>query len=355
MSGFSQTCHLVNHDWFKGNSLLQGPTADKNRGFNGNGADVLLCTEQGAKVAMHRIVVERCTKILDALSSHDLKELRDPFGYLVIVLQGVTDETLQALSHLLYTGECQGPSEETRLCVKELLSANVTCQLHPNFMDEIKTDYSNTDDVFDMNDDMSLIQNLPPQQLDMDRKDSSGRDTDTVIDIDAISQIMNDTVDGDNNGCSSAYDSHLLSSKKPAAASPCLSSSSGPKKRKMSGLTKTKSSSTFAHHETKSVETDSDPSDGPKRRLALKGVGVDTQNSKENLVKTDPKRHPCSRHYCEKRFHSASQKLRHERQIHTEKRPFLPWYRCDQCEKSFATLADAKKHKCRWYSYERKR
>jgi len=244
-------------------------------------------------------------------------------------------------------------SKEAKLRVKELLSANVTSQLLSSFMDEIKT--SNTDDVFDMNDDMSLIQNLPPQQRDLDNRNNSDNDTDTVFDIDVINQIMNDTVDGDNR-CSSLDDSDLQNSKKPAAASPCLSSSSGPKKRKMSRFTKTKSSSSFAHHETKNVETDSGPSDGPKRRrrkqeLAFRSVGVDTQNSKENLVKTDPKRrHPCL--YCEKRFHSASNKLRHEMRIHTGERP----YTCDQCEKSFVTKADARKHKNRWHSkHERKR
>ena len=71
-----------------------------------NGADVILSTENGIKVAFHKVIVERFTNIFDALESANIEELRDPFGSLVIILPGVEYETLQALSHLLYAGEC---------------------------------------------------------------------------------------------------------------------------------------------------------------------------------------------------------------------------------------------------------
>merc|ERR1719394_1388605 len=71
-----------------------------------NGADVILSTENGLKFAFHKVIVERFTNIFDALESASIEELRDPFGSLVIILPGVEYETLQALSHLLYTGEC---------------------------------------------------------------------------------------------------------------------------------------------------------------------------------------------------------------------------------------------------------
>ena len=108
-------------------SLMPGP--DKTRqlllGDYSNGANVVLCTEQGFRVALHEVLVKRFTNLLDTFDSTGIEKMRDPFGSLVIVLQGVEEETLQALAQLLYTGECFIKSEE----VKEILALGVTSEL----------------------------------------------------------------------------------------------------------------------------------------------------------------------------------------------------------------------------------
>ena len=94
-------------------SLLPGPEkAIQLLGNSCNGANVVLCTEQGFRVSLHEVLVRRFTNLLDAFDSTGIEELRDPFGSLVIVLQDLDKETLQALVQLLYTGECFIKSEE---------------------------------------------------------------------------------------------------------------------------------------------------------------------------------------------------------------------------------------------------
>ena len=80
-------------------SLLPCPeTAMQPLGNSCNGANVVLCTEQGFKVSLHEVLVRRFTNLLDVFDSTSIEELRDPFGSLVIVLQKVEDETLQSLT-----------------------------------------------------------------------------------------------------------------------------------------------------------------------------------------------------------------------------------------------------------------
>ena len=116
---------------------------------------MVLCTDQGFKVYMHEILVKRYTNLLDAFES--IEGLRDPFGLLVIVLQGVRAETLQALCHLLYTGECKVASEEDLQALRNILEESIdTVQPDTKIKTElseactIKREPSDQDDVFDM-------------------------------------------------------------------------------------------------------------------------------------------------------------------------------------------------------------
>ena len=98
-------------------------------GNSSNGANVVLCTEQGFRVSLHEVLVRRFTNLLDAFEATVIEEMRDPFGTLVIVLQGVQGETLMALAQLLYTGECLIQSEGAEETLKEILALGVNSEL----------------------------------------------------------------------------------------------------------------------------------------------------------------------------------------------------------------------------------
>ena len=110
-------------------TLVPGPVKKCGLYGSSNGANVVLCNDDGSKVLMHEILVRRFTNILDAFDSTSVEGLRDPFGSLVIILQGVEHETLQAVSNLLYTGECQITSEKSKQALAQILASSVTSQL----------------------------------------------------------------------------------------------------------------------------------------------------------------------------------------------------------------------------------
>jgi len=110
-------------------TLVPGPVKKCGLYGSSNGANAVLCNDDGSKVLMHEILVRRFTNLLDAFDSTSIEELRDPYGSLVIILQGVDHETLQAISHLLYTGECQIASEEIMQALTQILASSVTAQL----------------------------------------------------------------------------------------------------------------------------------------------------------------------------------------------------------------------------------
>ena len=118
-------------------SLLPDPDSDTQiMAQLSYGANVVLCTEKGFSISLHEVLVRRMTNLLDAFGS--VEELRDPFGTLVIVLQGVKSETLKALAQLLYTGECCIKSEKaketlTNIIASELLgSPEVDTEVQPS-------------------------------------------------------------------------------------------------------------------------------------------------------------------------------------------------------------------------------
>jgi len=135
-----QFSRIFNGEW---ESVLQSlepsPSRDSALLANGSGANVVLCTEQGFKVSMHEVVVNRCTNILDAFDSSAIEELRDPFGRLLIVLQDVKQETLNALSQLLYTGECFIESDESHENLTDLLASSVTKAMEIPIKKEVNT------------------------------------------------------------------------------------------------------------------------------------------------------------------------------------------------------------------------
>merc|ERR1712029_178082 len=81
----------------------------------GNGANIVPCTEDGFKVTMHEVIVRRFTNIFNFLGeTTDMEELRDPYGLIVFVLQGVKGQTLKGISDFLYTGVCLVHSNHTK-------------------------------------------------------------------------------------------------------------------------------------------------------------------------------------------------------------------------------------------------
>ena len=106
-------------------SLMPRPSKKTQLFGSSNGANVVLCTKQGFRVYLHEVLIRKFTKLLDAFDSASIEELRDPFGTLVIVLQGVKSQTLKALAQLLYTGECCIKSEKAKETLTNILAPEV--------------------------------------------------------------------------------------------------------------------------------------------------------------------------------------------------------------------------------------
>merc|ERR1712029_196095 len=88
----------------------------------GNGANIVLCTEDGFKVTIHEILVRKFTKIFSLVgNTTDLDQWRDPYGLIVFVLQGVKKQTLEGLYEFLYTGVCSVYSSDTMNNILSLL------------------------------------------------------------------------------------------------------------------------------------------------------------------------------------------------------------------------------------------
>ena len=130
MPTFYTTIQMTNDELSNAlKSLLPGPDKTTQLFGSTNGANVVLCTDQGYKVSLHEVLIRRFTTLLNGFDSTSIEELRDPFGSLVIVLQDVDKETLQALAQLLYTGECIIQSEEGKETLTEILALGVTSEL----------------------------------------------------------------------------------------------------------------------------------------------------------------------------------------------------------------------------------
>jgi len=96
---------------------------------------------------------------------------------LVIVLLGVRAETLQALCHLLYTGECKIASEEDNQALRNIMESIDTVQLDiKTELPEactIKREPSDQDDVFDMELPLSAF-DPQPQSPQVENEDENG-------------------------------------------------------------------------------------------------------------------------------------------------------------------------------------
>ena len=68
-----------------------------------SGANILVSSEDGFKVALHELVAKRLTNLFDCI--HNVEDIRDPFGNIVIILAGVNCAELKAFSELLYAGQ----------------------------------------------------------------------------------------------------------------------------------------------------------------------------------------------------------------------------------------------------------
>ena len=68
-----------------------------------SGANILVSSEDGFKVALHEPVAKRLTNLFDCI--HNVEDIRDPFGNIVIILAGVNCAELKAFSELLYAGQ----------------------------------------------------------------------------------------------------------------------------------------------------------------------------------------------------------------------------------------------------------
>ena len=126
LEGFDQPTqsHLKNSNWESVIESLPQPKAGRETPTvpNGTGANVILCSEDGFKVALHEVLVRNCTKIFRFCSNiSNFDQLRDKNDFLCFVLQGASEEMLRGLSDFLYTGSCQGLSHNEKKNILGLL------------------------------------------------------------------------------------------------------------------------------------------------------------------------------------------------------------------------------------------
>ena len=122
-----QCSQLTNRNWDSITGSLHQPNVGNEslRLCCANGANIVLCTEDGFKVTMHETLVRRFTNIFNFLGdTTEMDELRDPYGLIVFVLQGVEGQTLKRLSEFLYTGVCWFNQKDTTNNILSLLNNN---------------------------------------------------------------------------------------------------------------------------------------------------------------------------------------------------------------------------------------
>ena len=103
-----------------------------------SGTNVILCCEGGRKLRFHEIFVRRFTKIFDVmkhLSREDVESLKDPFGNLVFIFQGISFPALNALSELIYSGNSV-ITEDIKSELLSLLKKDVSLACWPKPLDE---------------------------------------------------------------------------------------------------------------------------------------------------------------------------------------------------------------------------
>lgn len=57
--------------------------------YYSNGANVILCSQDGYKVPLPEMLVKEGTNLFERLKSEDIEALRDPFGKFTFILEGV--------------------------------------------------------------------------------------------------------------------------------------------------------------------------------------------------------------------------------------------------------------------------
>jgi len=120
---FSQ---LTSCDWSSVVGSLQNLKEDNTIRMwgNGNGANIIICSDDGYKISLHEPIVRHCTRLFGHLDDN-VEDLRDPFGDFVFLLHGVDCDALKALAALLYTGECNVTSTEAKDDLEALLAEGV--------------------------------------------------------------------------------------------------------------------------------------------------------------------------------------------------------------------------------------
>merc|ERR1712156_1340183 len=66
-----------------------------------NGANVVLCSQDGYKMSLPEILVKEGTNLFRRLKTEDIESLRDPFGRFTFILEGVNRSTLWSLNKWL--------------------------------------------------------------------------------------------------------------------------------------------------------------------------------------------------------------------------------------------------------------
>jgi len=125
--------HLKNLNWYSIIGALDQPKVGKKLPTmgSGDGARIVLCTEDGFKVTMHEVLIRGFTKVFAMFGDiKSVEELRDPYGLMVIILQEVKMQTLKDLSDFLYTGLCLVDSNDAKDNLLSLLN-NCEADIRP--------------------------------------------------------------------------------------------------------------------------------------------------------------------------------------------------------------------------------
>jgi len=312
-------------------SLLPGPSVQKTGPEvfgTSNGARVVLCTDQGIKVYIHEILVRRCTNLLDPFES--IEEFRDPFGLLVIVLQDVKAQTLQALCHLLYTGECMVASKEDEQALRKIvefvdivnptggvtdmkteLPDTGTIKSEPNWAADID------DDVFNIEQQLSGTEAQPQDSQDGDKNQ---------IDTNSPPERRQTSDEGEVSRCETGEEDKSNTSGLDIGDTNYV------------GDTNVESSSDKVIHPKSNRPTHSgdEPSNPPSKQCS-KGFRNKNKIKRHELTHTGEKPFQCS--LCDKWF-TRKQDVKRHKLTHTGEKPF----QCSFCDKQFSQKEKAQRH-----------
>ena len=103
-------------------TTLSGPSS--------TGANVFLCSEEGPAVVLHEVVARQFTTLFDLIDGSSEENLRDPFGNYIFIFQGLSNDILEGVRDVLYTGSAYLTNYKSKQAVLNLLNQDLMFKPH---------------------------------------------------------------------------------------------------------------------------------------------------------------------------------------------------------------------------------